>query len=83
MNNVNVSSRLFRKRFRIERERGGSAISRGIEREPLDNLPGRKPGIELAIIPSRPRVRLILLFFSNLALSMTLILHHFMSYYAE
>ena len=78
-----VITRLFRKRFRIERERGGSAISRGIEREPLDNLPGRELGIELAKIPSRPRVRLAILFLLKLALSMTLILRHFMSCKAE
>ena len=72
------SSRLFRKRFRIERERGGSAISTGIEPEPFDHLPGRETGIELAKILSRPRVRLFLLFLSKPALSITLIPCRFM-----
>ena len=60
-------SRLFRKRFRIERERGGSAIFKAIEPEPfdqIDHLPGREPGIELAQILSRSRV--LLIFFVSL-----------------
>ena len=80
---VGVLGRLLRKRFRIERERGGSAISTGIEPELFDHLPGRETGIKLAKILSRPRVQLDLLFLSKLALSMTLILRHFMSYNAE
>ena len=73
-----VSCRLLRKRFRIERERGGSAISTGIEPEPFDHLPGRKTGIERSKILWLPRVRLFLLFLSKPALLITLIPCRFM-----
>ena len=72
--------RLFWKRFRIEREHGGSAIFRGLEPELdvcLSVCLGRELGIELAKIPSRLRVRLVILFLSKLALSISLILRHF------